>query len=66
MPITNRVRELRKKRGLSFEQLAVAAKLSGKTVLNVERGKEPLLSTCRSIAEALGVRVEVAFPPETK
>lgn len=51
-----RVREIRKERGLYQHEVAARAKLSVQTVRNVEAGRhEPELPTLRKIAGALGV-----------
>ena len=51
-----KVREIRKERGLYQHELAARAKLSVQTVRNVEAGRhEPELPTLRKIAKALGV-----------
>lgn len=51
-----RVREIRKGRGLYQHELAARAKLSVQTVRNVEADRhEPELPTLRKIAGALGV-----------
>jgi transcriptional regulator with XRE-family HTH domain len=54
--MAQRVREIRKKRGLFQHELAARARLSVQTVRNVEAGRhEPELPTLRKIAKALGV-----------
>jgi transcriptional regulator with XRE-family HTH domain len=51
-----RVREIRKEKGLYQHEVAARAKLSVQTVRNVEAGRhEPELPTLRKIAGALGV-----------
>jgi len=56
MTTAEKVREIRKERGLYQHELAARAKLSVQTVRNVEAGRhEPELPTLRKIAKALGV-----------
>jgi len=51
-----RVREIRKEKGLYQHELAARARLSVQTVRNVEAERhEPELPTLRKIAKALGV-----------
>jgi DNA-binding XRE family transcriptional regulator len=51
-----RVREIRKEKGLYQHEVAARARLSVQTVRNVEAGRhEPELPTLRKIAGALGV-----------
>ncbi len=51
-----KVREIRKQKGLYQHELAARARLSVQTVRNVEAGRhEPELPTLRKIAGALGV-----------
>jgi transcriptional regulator with XRE-family HTH domain len=53
------VRELRKWRGLSQEQLADAAGVSQSYIAGIEKGRRAgTLATLRAIAAALGVSVE--------
>ncbi len=53
-----RVRELRKKRGLTQERLAEKANVDVKFLGNIERGKEnPTVGTLEKIAGALSVRL---------
>ena len=53
-----RVRELRKKRNLSQEQLAEEAGLDRSFMSGIERGVEnPTLYTIQAVAEGLGVTV---------
>jgi transcriptional regulator with XRE-family HTH domain len=53
-----RVRELRKKRGLTQEQLAEKANVDVKYLGNIERGKEnPTIGILEKLAEALSVKL---------
>ena len=50
-----RIKELRKARGLSQESLAERASISAKYLSDLERGKRnPTFSTAEKIAEGLG------------
>ena len=54
----HRLRELRKKRGLTQEQLSEKASMDVKYLGNIERGKEnPTLATLEKLAEALSVKL---------
>jgi len=56
MTISERLRALREKRGLSQYKLAALAKLPRSTLIRIEHGQvEPRISTLRRIAKALGV-----------
>ncbi len=56
--IGTRIKELRKKRGLSQEQVAQAANLTAKHLSSIEVGKEnPTLDTFLKLADALGVEL---------
>ena len=52
-----KVKEYRKQAGLTREQLAVAAGITGRTVENIEAGKDTRVSTLRAIAKALDISV---------
>ena len=55
--IGTRVREARKARGWSLEQLAVYANLSVKTVWTAETGKKPISTkTLRELGKALDLK----------
>ncbi len=49
------VRALREERGMTKQDLAVAAGISKKTARNAERGEPVRTQTARRVAEALGV-----------
>ncbi|EKE05095.1 MAG: hypothetical protein ACD_19C00426G0117 [uncultured bacterium] len=52
----NKVRKLRKKMGLSQEQLAIKAHLDITSINEIENGsRNPMLKTIKKIAGALGV-----------
>lgn len=53
----NRVQELREAKGWSREKLAVLADVSGRTIMNVELGRNVRMSTLQAIAKALKVDV---------
>lgn len=54
--VGERIRWHRRARGLSTEQLAVAAGLTGRTVLRIELGQNnPRFDTLKAIADALGI-----------
>lgn len=58
----NRIRELRTARGWSQHTLAVAARITAKTVYRIERGEPPSFDAARAIAAALETSVEDVFP----
>jgi transcriptional regulator with XRE-family HTH domain len=64
--VAHRVRELRKRAGLSIEALAQHANLPYETVARLERGEtSPRLPTLARIAKALGVDPMLFFWVET-
>ena len=63
----NRLKEIRKKVGLSQYQLARLSGLSQSTVSHIERGAFlPTIDSAYRIAAGLGVRVEELFVPEAR
>lgn len=61
----SKLKEIRTTRNMRPEAVALAAGLSVSAVYNLEAGKTvPSLETARAIADALGVTVDEAFPPE--
>jgi transcriptional regulator with XRE-family HTH domain len=59
MPFNERLKQLRKERGLSQDGLAKAAGLSTDTVAKLERpNKEPSWDTAVKLARALGVSLD--------
>lgn len=54
-----RIRELRRSRGESIEQLSVRVRIGSQTLANIERGtSEPRRLTLEAIAEGLDVTVD--------
>lgn len=63
----NRVKEIRKKVGLSQYQLARLSGLSQSTVSHIERGAFlPTIESAYKIAAVLGVHVEELFVPDER
>ena len=63
----NRLKEIRKKVGLSQFQLARLSGLSQSTVSHIERRAFlPTIDSAYKIAAVLGVRVEELFVPEAR
>ncbi len=61
----DRIRQLRKERGLSQAKLAVRADMDPATLNRLERGTgNPNLKTLERVAEALGIEVVDLFPKE--
>ena len=57
------LREVRKRRNLRIEDLAVAAGVSARQIQRIETGQcVPLRATQAAIAAALGVKVSALFP----
>lgn len=57
-----RIRELRKRRGLSQAQLAEAAQVTPLTISNIERGvNPPSFQRIEHLAEALDVEIRELF-----
>jgi transcriptional regulator with XRE-family HTH domain len=55
--------EARKRAVMSMNELAVKAKVSASTVMDIERGSRPQMKTIRKLAEALGVApTDIAWP----
>lgn len=64
-PVGERVRELRKRRKWSQEQLAGPAKISVSMLSQIENGKKGAsVSTLQSLADALGVSLSELFREE--
>lgn len=60
--ITNRVRELREKEGLSQSALADAVGVTRQTIISLEKGSYvPSLLLAMNIAERFGLRIEDVF-----
>jgi len=57
-----RIRDLRKKRGLTQERLAEAASVDVKYLGNIERGREnPTIGTLEKLATTLSVKMQQMF-----
>ena len=62
-----RIRELRKRAGLTLDSVADAAQISASLLSRVERGAaQPSLPTLRTIARALGVPIAALFEGEDR
>lgn len=60
--ITPKVKELRKQRGYTQEELALILGVSRQTIISIEKGGyEPTLSLAFRIAEAFHLRVDEVF-----
>ena len=59
-PLSNNVKKLREKKGLSQDRLAKLANVANNTIIKIEQGenKNPTLDTLKKIAKALGVSVD--------
>lgn len=60
MPLSQRLQELRNQKGLTQQQLAVAADLSVSAVSQIEQGTntDPRMKTLKALARALGVTLD--------
>ena len=58
--LSENIRRLRKKKGLSQEKLARLADISNNTLIKIEQGiaKEPTITTVSKLASALGVSID--------
>jgi len=58
--LARKVKQLRKKLGLSQEKLARLADVSNNTIINIEAGKQdnPTIDTLKKVAKALDIPVE--------
>lgn len=65
MIISDRLRELRRRRGLTQEDLAERAKLSLSVVKKIEGGRSARMETYHQLARALGVQTMVFVAPTT-
>jgi transcriptional regulator with XRE-family HTH domain len=60
--IGSRIAEIRKKKGMTQDQLAEKMEISPKYLSSIERGKEnPTLNTLINLAQCLGVDLGVIF-----
>ena len=59
-PLSNNLKKLREKKGLSQDRLAKLANVANNTIIKIEQGenKNPTLDTLKKIAKALGVSVD--------
>jgi len=59
-PLSNNLRELREKKGLSQDRLAKRADVANNTIIKIEQSKNinPRLDTLKKIAKALDVSVD--------
>ncbi|APT75293.1 hypothetical protein LN42_01975 [Marinitoga sp. 1137] len=59
----NRIKELRKKKGLSIKYVSEKTKLAYSTIVRIENGilKNPKYFTLKKIANVLGVNVDDLF-----
>ena len=57
-----RLKYWRHRRAMTQHELAAAAGVSNQTIVNIERyGKEPIPTTVRKLAQALGITTEAFF-----
>lgn len=62
LSIGERVREIRRKRGLSQKELAEAADVSQATIAQLETGrKDPSVKTLRKLSDALDIDIATLF-----
>lgn len=62
MTASNKLKELRfKNNQMSQELLAKLANTTRQTIIRIEKGEKPSLSTAFNIAKALGVKVDDIF-----
>ena len=59
-PLSNNLKKLREKKGLSQDRLAKLADVANNTIIKIEQGENinPTLATLKKIAEALGVSLD--------
>jgi transcriptional regulator with XRE-family HTH domain len=64
MPISDRLKELRNKAGMTQQALATVAGLSISAIIHIEAGRipDPRLSTLQALARALGCKVDDLAP----
>jgi DNA-binding XRE family transcriptional regulator len=58
----NRLKEIRKKAGISQTDLAITASVHPSTLNRIERGVRPNRKTAESLASALGLPLADVFP----
>jgi len=59
-PLSNNLKRLREKKGLSQDRLAKLADVANNTIIKIEQGENinPTLATLKKIAKALGVGLD--------
>ena len=59
-PLSNNLKKLREKKGLSQDRLAKLADVANNTIIKIEQGENinPTLATLKKIAKALGVGLD--------
>lgn len=59
-PLSNNLKKLREKRGLSQDRLAKLADVANNTIIKIEQGENinPTLETLKKVAKALEVSVD--------
>jgi len=59
-PLSNNLKKLREKKGLSQDRLAKLADVANNTIIKIEQGENinPTLDTLKKIAKALGVSLD--------
>ena len=59
-PLSNNLKKLREKKGLSQDLLAKLADVANNTIIKIEQGENinPTLDTLKKIAKALGVSLD--------
>jgi putative molybdopterin biosynthesis protein len=62
--LAHRIREIRRRQGLSAAELARAAQISRQALFAIEQGHMPRADTAVRLARALGVTVETLFAPD--
>lgn len=67
VPLKNKIKVLRKKRGLSLQQLGYMSGSSKAHIWQLEKGhNNPTIQLAYTISKALGKNVEYVFPDENK
>lgn len=60
--VGERIRSLRRQKGLTQEKLAEVTKIEARSIVDIEAGKRnPTLKTLTKIARALGIKVKNIF-----
>lgn len=67
VPLKNKMKVLRNKKGLSLQQVADMSRSSKSHIWDLERGhNNPTIQLAYAISKALGRKVEYVFPDENK